>query len=767
MKHLSLFLLFILSLAIHTVNARVIKGRVFSAVDTTVVEGADCRLLSGDKLVNSWRSNVDGTFAVASDDKGTLKLEVVKIGFSTTEILIKGGSNDVNLGQVFLEKSVELKEVSVTANQVVQSRGRTIVYPSASEVKASSTSIELFQKLPLAGLTVNPIHRSFSVDGGAPYILINGRPASMNEVNTLAPKDIEKIEFSRLTPARYADKGSKGFINIILKKREDGGSIYAWGRSAVQTAFVDANINASYHQGPSQFSLFYNPSWRNYQKVYDFRDESYIASNFQVDLKSTDRNPFNYVTHPVNLKYDYSPNLNTLFSATFGVKPSKDSRRLIGHYFDSELGEYDNYNKSKSSSLAPSLDLFFRRQFNDKNSIEIQVVGTFNNSDYRRNNRYIYPDGKEQEYKMDVDSRRQSLISEASYIHDFSEKTQLSCGIQNTLSHNENTYLETGYKPVLTENNNYVYAQLGQNIGTKLYLSLSTGLKMYWLKNDKNKRHFIRNLSRAQISWYINPKWTVQGSFFYTPGIPGLSELTDYMQQVSPYLVTNGSPKLKDTNMFNYSLQISYNYKKFNATFYTQYVDVKNSVIYNDVSYLGDRLFLSQSVNARYQRSFKNSLYLQLNGIEGFGATLGLGLDHYQSAGPAWKHYLTTFDTSISLWWNKGPFTISYWRYFPCKYLYGNNVTKGENGDALQLQYRPNKHWTLGASWMYMFETKGTQYPAWDYSLVSPNYRERYIKDNGNMVVLSAVYTADFGSIFRSARRSLNNSDNGSSLLKL
>gem|GEM_PF-5561187 len=37
MKHLSLFLLFILSLAIHTVNARVIKGRVFSAVDTTVV----------------------------------------------------------------------------------------------------------------------------------------------------------------------------------------------------------------------------------------------------------------------------------------------------------------------------------------------------------------------------------------------------------------------------------------------------------------------------------------------------------------------------------------------------------------------------------------------------------------------------------------------------------------------------------------------------------------------------------------------------------
>lgn len=134
----------------------------------------------------------------------------------------------------------------------------------------------------------------------------------MTEVQGLAPKDIEKIEFSRFTPARYAGKGN-GVINIILKKRDDGGSIYAWGRSAVQTAFVDANINASYHQGPSQFSIFYSPSWRNYQKVYDFREESYIAPDFRVDLKSSDRNPFSYVMHPVNLKYDYSPNLNTLF----------------------------------------------------------------------------------------------------------------------------------------------------------------------------------------------------------------------------------------------------------------------------------------------------------------------------------------------------------------------------------------------------------------------------------------------------------------------
>lgn len=126
--------------------------------------------------------------------------------------------------------------------------------------------------------------------------------------------------------------------------------------------------------------------------------------------------------------------------------PSKQKNRLIGHFFDSELGEYDSHNQNRTNVFAPSLDLFLRRQFNSKNSIEVQVVGTLNSSDYRRDNKYTYPDGKEQIYTSYADSRRRSLISEVTYIHDFSDKTQLSGGIQNTLSHSENKYLDTGYK---------------------------------------------------------------------------------------------------------------------------------------------------------------------------------------------------------------------------------------------------------------------------------------------------------------------------------
>lgn len=747
------------------INARTIQGVVLSSNDSTAVAGATCRLMSEGKLITGATADADGAFLLETNLKTSLNLEVSMTGYSSTDVIIDAGSKNVNIGTIYLDQGVTLDEVTVTGNQVVHSKGRTIVYPSSSDVRASSTSVSLFQKLPLPGLQANPINRTLSVDGGAPVILINGVPSTMDDVNALQPKDIEKIEYSRFIPARYADSGKSGYVSIILKKRNDGGQFYAWGRSAVNTAFVDGNVRASYHQGPSQFTLLYNPSWRNYQQVYDDVTESLIGDDFKINLEEHDRNPFNYQYHAIRLKYDFSPSAKTLFSATFSVTPNTNKSRTIAHAIDSEQGEYDNNSVSTNKALTPSLDLFLHQDFNDKNSLEVQVVGTLSSSDYRRDNNYIFADGTDASYIMNVDSRRRSLISEVSYIHNFSDKTSLSAGYQNTVSHSKNTYLSSDYKPILTENNNYAYVRLGQSVG-KFYFSLSTGAKLFWIKNDLNKRNFIRNISSAQISWNISSKWNLQATFRYTPEIPSLSALTDYPQQTTPYLISNGNPDLKVAENFMYSVAADYTYKKFQASFRSNYFDIRNSVI-SDVQYLGDDKFMSQSINAKYQRQFQNDLWLSISDIYGFGARLYVSLMNFWTAGANWNHKLTSFSGGISVWWNKGPFTVSYWREIPGTYLSGHYKWKGENGDSLSFEWRPDKHWTVGASWMYMFDKKGTRYPSWDLSPVNPATRDRYIKNNSNMVVLSVSYTTDFGSIFRSVRRNLNNSDNGSSLLQM
>ena len=758
-------LTFTLLCSVSVLNARTIQGIVVSSNDTTAVAGASCRLMSNGRLITGASTGADGSFSLETGLKSALNLEISMTGYSPTSVIIEAGGRNLNIGTVYLDAGVTLDEVTVTGNTVVHSKGRTIVYPSGSDVSASGTAIGLFQKLPLPGLQANPVNRSLTVDGGAPVILIDGVPSTIDDFNALQPKEIEKVEFSRFTPARYADSGKSGFLNISLKKRDDGGQVYLWGRSAVNTAFVDANIRASYHQGASRFTLQYVPSWRNYQKVYDNVYESYIGNDFRVDLEEHDRNPFNYHYHSFRLKYDFRPTDKTLFSATLSATPNFSGRRAIAQTKDSQLGEYNNSNRTTSKDFTPSLDLFLRQDFNEKNSLEVEVVGTLSSSDYRRDNNYIFSDDNEDSYVMNVDSRRRSLISEISYIHNFSDRTSLSAGFQNTVSHSKNKYLSSDYEPVLTENNNYAYVRLGQSVG-KVYFSVATVAKMFWINNDLNKRHFIRNISSARISWDINNSWSLWGNFRYSPSIPSLTDLTDYPQQTTPYLVSNGNPELKVAENFFYGIGFDYSYRKFQLSFQSVYANTNNNVI-SDVTYMGDGLFLSQSVNAKYRRVFQNDLSLRISDIYGFGANLYMSLTHYRTAGDGWRHKLTSFDGSISIWWNKGPFTVSYWRKFPGKYLSGHYVGKDENGDSLQFEWKPDKHWTVGASWMYMFDKKGTRYPSWDYSSVNPSSRERYIKNNGNMVVLSVSYTADFGSIFRAARRNLNNSDNGSSLLKM
>ena len=97
--------------------------------------------------------------------------------------------------------------------------------------------------------------------------------------------------------------------------------------------------------------------------------------------------------------------------------------------------------------------------------------------------------------------------------------------------------------------------------------------------------------------------------------------------------------------------------------------------------------------------------------------------------------------------------------------MYGHTVSRGELLDMLEVGYSLGKHWSFAASWMMMFQPKGLTYPTWNYSPVNPGEIQRCIRDNGNMVNLTVSYRGDFGSLFRKARRGLNNSDNSSSIL--
>lgn len=657
-----------------------------------------------------------------------------------------------------------LPEFNVIGRSEYDDEGRTIIYPSKADVKASSNALSLFQKLPLVGLDANPLTQSLTVLGDTPLILINGVPSSVNDLLSLSPNKIQRIEYSINRPGRYGAVEGNGYIRVTLKARNDGGQVSLWGRSALNAVFVDGNLAGAYHHGPSEFKLTYTPSWRNNTRVVDSSSSSYIGDDFRIDLTYMDNNPFNYLTSPVNMRYVFSPNESTLFSATATLGTDPAHRKNFGRYSDSRLGEYGYSGDQTGRSVSGSVDLYFKQEFNSLNSLEAQVMATLSNSSYTRNNDYYYEDGTQNSYITDIRSHRRSLISESVYTHKFRERVTLSAGYQNIISHNTNEYLISDRDAVLTENNNYLYLSASGQVNC-LYLSATTGLKFHILHNENVRRRYLRNLSQIQLQWTPPRSFSLGGVLQYRVGLPSLSALTDEPQQISPYLIFNGNPSIKPSESIGARIVVTYRHNIFSISgMFT--ASIVHNQTYMDVSYLGDGLFLNRSENLRSSDSMSGRLIFRLNELKGFGASAMLNFIHYRNRLRNQNLSLDSWGGNINLWYMTGKFVFNYWRKFPMSSLQGTVVVKEENGDALGIDYKPDSKLTIGVQWMYMFSPLGASYPTRDLSEINPAVTERFIHNSGNMVLLSITYHADFGKIFRTSRRTLNNVDTDSGILR-
>ena len=193
MKHL-LSILTIMTLLILPAKARDIRGRVIAEQDTTPVASAKCILTADGRQVSETTTDPSGSFSISTPLKGNLILTIDKDDYNPTDVIVESGAKEVDLGIVWLSSGTMLDDLQVEGSVTFDAKGRTIVYPSQADVKASPNSLSLFSKLPLAGLTTDPVFRTISVLGDQPTILIDGVPSTQQDLLQLRPGNIEKIE---------------------------------------------------------------------------------------------------------------------------------------------------------------------------------------------------------------------------------------------------------------------------------------------------------------------------------------------------------------------------------------------------------------------------------------------------------------------------------------------------------------------------------------------------------------------------------------------
>ena len=154
----------------------------------------------------------------------------------------------------------ELKEVTVQAAMVVHKADRDVYTPSNDIRKRSTTGLSLLGNMMIPSLSVNDIMGTVTANGVAVQVRINGRQATIEQVRSLLPESIVRVEYHQDPGLRYG--GAETVIDFIVRNPMLGGSLMASTLQAF-SAFNNSGLSLKLNNGKSQFELSGWLNWRN------------------------------------------------------------------------------------------------------------------------------------------------------------------------------------------------------------------------------------------------------------------------------------------------------------------------------------------------------------------------------------------------------------------------------------------------------------------------------------------------------------------------
>lgn len=173
-----------------------------------------------------------------------------------------------------------LNEINIVADNVITKTDCKIITPSKNKISASTSGLDLLQKLAVPGISINPLTSNITlVSGGTLSLYIDGIPASVSQIASLDPADVLKIEYHDAPGVKYGD--ADAVLNYITRKRNNGGQLLCETMNCIgngKFATLD-EIAVNINQGKSSWSInagyaqMKRNNWvRDYEEIWHYPD---------------------------------------------------------------------------------------------------------------------------------------------------------------------------------------------------------------------------------------------------------------------------------------------------------------------------------------------------------------------------------------------------------------------------------------------------------------------------------------------------------------
>ncbi len=672
-----------------------------------------------------------------------------------------------------------LKEVTVSGARIIQKVDRQVILPTQTIVKHSTNGYDLLKKLMIPTISVDEVQHAITSSAGSVQIRINDVKANQSDILALQPDEVVRVEFIDNPGVRYNEDGLAAVINYIVKRRYAG---YVGGLSTTQaftTGFNNSNAYFKYNHKKSEFSLSYNFSYRDYDKQHTDQYATYLQPNgIERNINYLGfNNTMAYNAHTLQLGYNLaSPDqyvLNVRFDFGWMNAPYSGGIMRV-----EETGKADllQYNRNANHDRTPSLDLYYSVNLPHKQTLAVDVVGTYIGTNYsHRQLEYLFDETLDKtiagkalhDYSYKTDGKKYSLISEAIYTKTFSKLAAFSSGFNYTVSRTDNKYTgSNNVNTILNTNNVYGFAQLQGQAGIFNY---QLGVGANYVSIEQSVDGFHKWTFRPQIMLSANPLKNV--NIRYTGRLrtnnPSLAWLSEVRQQSSTLQAYDGNAALTSYNIYSNDIRVTWNTPKFSLYSQGGFQHMPDPIMMSILPQKqddGSYLYIWKPENQKKFEDWTWNTSLTWHAIKNvLDLMVSCNYEKDKSRGLTYSHdydfwgYQFYGDLTLGKW------NISYWFRNSFKSLWGEDITGGENGSNLEITYR-HKNVQVGLGCLLLGYAQGYNYTNETNSRYYRSTSSTRIKDNGNMLFFSFAYNFSHGRKYNAGNRIIENSDHDSGI---
>ncbi len=144
-----------------------------------------------------------------------------------------------------------LDEIVVSAPKVIRKADMDVFYPSRTAVKNSKDGMQLLRNLMIPTVTVNEVLGSVTSSSQEVQVRINGRVATVQQLQSLLPETIKRVEWIENPGLRYGN--AYAVLNFVVVNPTLGGSLMTKGMPSLNCAWGDYSGSLKLNSGRSQW----------------------------------------------------------------------------------------------------------------------------------------------------------------------------------------------------------------------------------------------------------------------------------------------------------------------------------------------------------------------------------------------------------------------------------------------------------------------------------------------------------------------------------